>query len=132
MEPSLEDGDVIFMSRFLAQTGAYERGDIVVFRYDEDGRAKTVLKRVVAVAGDHIRLLEDGGVELNGTRIDEDYAVGQTTGAVDLTIGDGEVFVMGDNRELSFDSRQMGAISSKKLVGKVIVRFYPFQKITKF
>jgi len=129
MDPTLNDGDIVCMSRFSAKMGMYEKGDIVVFRYNDKDSEKTVLKRVIATEGDHIRLLEDGSVEVNGKVLQEDYIDSLTNGIVDMTIPPGTVFVLGDNRDLSFDSRHMGVISCDDLQGKVIFRWFPLKEM---
>ncbi|WP_330695238.1 signal peptidase I [Anaerotignum sp.] len=129
MDPTLNDGDIVCMSRFFVQMGWYEKGDIVVFQYNDKGKEKTVLKRILATEGDHIRLLVDGSVEINGEILEEDYVNGETNGIVDMVIPKNSVFVMGDNRELSYDSRQMGVISSDDLIGKVFFRWFPLNQM---
>ena len=79
---------------------------------------------MIATAGDSLRIAE-GGVEVNGELLREDYAVGETYGLADFTIPAGTVYVLGDNREESYDSRHMGAIEQKALMGKVVFRIYP-------
>ena len=125
MEPTMGDGEIVLMNRFAAMQGHYETGDIVMFHYYDAEGDKTVVKRIIATEGDAIRILEDG-VEVNGTIIDEPYASGETKGLVDMTVPKDMVFVMGDNRETSFDSRNMGAIPCDDLKGKVFFRLYPF------
>ncbi|KXL52088.1 signal peptidase I U [Anaerotignum neopropionicum] len=129
MEPTLNDGDIICMSRFFVQMGWYEKGDIVVFQYIEQGKEKVVLKRILATEGDHIRLLADGSVEINGDVLQENYVEGPTNGIVDMTIPKSTVFVMGDNRSTSFDSRNMGVISCDDLTGKVVLRWFPINQM---
>ncbi|WMI81017.1 signal peptidase I [Anaerotignum sp. MB30-C6] len=130
MDPTLNDGDIVCMSRFSVQMGWYEKGDIVVFQYHDDkGKEKTVLKRVIAIEGDHVRLLTDGSVEVNGEVLEEDYVDGPTNGLVDMVIPSNTVFVLGDNRDLSFDSRHMGVISCNDLTGKVILRWFPLREM---
>ena len=132
MDPTLNDGDIVCMSRFSMQMGWYEKGDIVVFRYNDIGKEKTVLKRVIATQGDHIRLLEDGSIEVNGDVLQENYIDGSTDGIVDMIIPPNTVFVLGDNRDLSFDSRHMGVISSNDLTGKVVFRWFPLNEMKNF
>ena len=119
------DGEIVLMNRLAAMQGNYEKGDIVMFHYFDAEGDKTVVKRIVATEGDSIRILEDG-VEVNGEIIEEGYVQGETTGFVDMTVPENTVFVMGDNRETSFDSRNMGAIPCDDLKGKVFFRIYPF------
>ncbi|MFV0314310.1 MAG: signal peptidase I [Anaerotignum sp.] len=133
MDPTLYDGDIVLMSRLCAQMNWYEKGDIVVFQYnDDDGKERTVLKRIIATEGDHIRLLANGGIERNGIVLQEDYVHDVTNGIVDLTIPSNSVFVLGDNRSFSFDSRQMGVIDCDDLIGKVLFRCLPIDDMQLF
>ena len=125
MEPTMGDGEIVLMNRFAAMQGHYEKGDIVMFHYFDAEGDKTVVKRIIATEGDQIRILEYG-VEVNGKIIEEAYTNGKTDGLVDMTVPRDTVFVMGDNRETSFDSRNMGAIPCGDLKGKVFFRVYPF------
>ena len=107
--------------------GMYDRGDIVVFRYDGGNEPKTLVKRVAGLPGEHIRILPEGaGVEIDGEILQEPYAEGRTDGLVDMDIPEGAVFLMGDNRETSYDSRNIGAVAERDLKGKVFFRIYPF------
>lgn len=119
MEPTMQEGDLVLTSRFFVMTGGYEKGDIVLFRYFEDGSSRTVIKRIIATEGDEIEILPEG-VMLNGMLLEETYAAGQTYGVVDMKIPKDTVFVMGDNREESYDSRNMGVIAEKDLQGKIL------------
>ena len=119
MEPAMQEGDLVFTSRFSAMTGGYEKGDIVLFRYFEEGGSRMVIKRIIATAGDEIEILPEG-VRLNGSLLEEPYTTGQTHGLVDMRVPENTIFVMGDNREESFDSRNMGVIAEKDLQGKIL------------
>lgn len=130
MEPTMGDGEIVLMNRFAAMQGHYEKGDIVMFQYYDEGGSKTVVKRIIATEGDTIRILADG-VEVNGELLQEDYAAGVTDGLVDMTVPEGTVFVMGDNRRTSYDSRNMGVIACGDLKGKVFFRIYPFGEFGK-
>lgn len=130
MEPTMGDGEIVLMNRFAAMQGHYEKGDIVMFHYYDAEGDKTLVKRIIATEGDTIRILDEG-VEVNGTIIEEAYVSGETDGLVDMTVPRGTVFLMGDNRKTSFDSRNMGAIPCEDLKGKVFFRIYPFWKFGK-
>lgn len=130
MEPTMGDGEIVLMNRFAAMQEYYEKGDIVMFHYFDADGDKTVVKRIIATEGDTIRILEEG-VEVNGEILREPYADGETMGLVDMTVPKDTVFVMGDNRQTSFDSRNMGAIPCDDLKGKVFFRIYPFGEFGK-
>ena len=125
MEPTVGDGEIVLMNRFASMRGDYEKGDIMMFHYFDAEGDKTVVKRIIATEGDTIRILKNG-VEINGTIIEEDYAAGETIGLVDMTVPADTVFVMGDNRETSYDSRNMGVIPCESMKGRVFFRVYPF------
>lgn len=99
---------------------------------------RSYIKRVIAVAGDHI-LIENGKVYLNGEELKEDYLQeGMETDNMqgqavftDLTVPEGYVFAMGDNREGSQDCRMFGCVPIEKIESKVVMRFWPFNKFGK-
>ena len=90
-----------------------------------------MVKRVIAVGGDYIEIA-DGNVYVNGEMLDEDYIAGSTYGDIKLNIDNDQIFVMGDNRERSTDSRYFGTVDRDDVFGKVIMRFFPLNKITIF
>ncbi len=124
MEPSMGDGDIVLMNRFAAMQGEYEKGDIVLFRYFDEMGEHTVVKRIIAMEGDTIRILPNG-IEVNGKTLEESCVIGKTEGLVDMVVPQNMVFLLGDNRQTSYDSRNMGAISCDDLQGKVILGLYP-------
>lgn len=124
MEPNYHDGDFRIMRRF-GRTEP-ERGDVVMIGSGSILSDDRLYKRVIAVGGDSIEIRSDGsGVLLNGVPLEEPYVVGVTLpGAAykyPLTIPEGFVFVMGDNREHSSDSRHtLGLVPVERIVGIVI------------
>ena len=131
MEPTMGDGEIVLMNRFAAMQGHYEKGDIVMFHYFDAEGDKTVVKRIIATEGDTIRILEDG-VEVNGTIIEERYTDGRTDGLVDMTVPKDTVFVMGDNRNRSDDSRNsaLGTVDTRYIIGRVVFLLVPGQTET--
>ena len=130
MEPTVEPRDYLLMSRQAYRFGQLDYGDIVIFRSDlklDAEHNKLLIKRVIGLPGDTIAV-HDGEVYLNGEQLNEPYiAEGGTPGFVEeTTLGDGEVFVMGDHREVSVDSRSFGPIPQDVIVGKAVFRLWPF------
>lgn len=118
MEHTLHDGDLLLISKsWLRNPATVERGDIVVVQLQE-GDTK-VVKRVVGVAGDHVDI-KDGVLYLNNALTLEDYTQGKTRRYSDTVLGEvpeGHVYVLGDNREFSYDSRDLGFISVDRIYG---------------
>jgi signal peptidase I len=118
--------------------GDLHRGDVIVFeRLDEasasaaDSDVKDLIKRVIGLPGDVV-LARDGVVHVNGTRLDEPYlAEGTRTIKLDqpVTVPEGHVFVMGDNRGNSSDSRVFGPVPEENIVGRAFVRIWPPSRI---
>ena len=128
METTIMTGDRLFAEKVSYHFSEPKAGDIVVFS-DPQVPSRVLVKRIIATEGDHIRILADGGVEVNGARLQEEYVHDRTDGLVDMTVPRGTVFVMGDNRGESFDSRNMGAIPCEDLKGKVFFRLFPLGRI---
>ena len=135
MEPNFSDRDYVVLYR-QAYIGDRTpcRGDIIVFKShlkDENGADKRLIKRVIAVAGDKIAV-KDVKVYLNDEILEEDYLKdGVTNGEVrSITVPDGTVFCMGDNRLNSKDSRhrEVGMVPEDEVMGKVVMRLLPVRK----
>ena len=135
MQPTLYANNYIFLSKQAYRFGEPKAGDIVVFHTDlttQDGQEKLLIKRIVALPGDTITI-EGGRVYVNDIMLEEPYIHdNETAGYIDhLRIPEGDVFVMGDNRSVSIDSRdsRIGCVRIKMIVGKAFFRLYPFNSI---
>ena len=130
MVPTLLVGDRVFANQFIYRFTEPERGDIVVFE-DVEGREDYLIKRVVAVAGDRVRVV-NGVLKVNGETQDEPYVEPQfPDGSIygPERLPEGYVFVMGDNRGNSADSRVFGLLPVENIEGEAFVRFWPPSRI---
>lgn len=133
MLPTLEDGNYLIISKLGYKITSPSKGDIIVAETDnlsDDGKSKKIVKRVIGLPNDHI-VVKNGSVYLlNENYIKDSY----TDGSVDIIVPENEVFVMGDNRLESQDSRaiSLGTINKSDILGKVVIRLFPFNKITTF
>ncbi len=139
MEPNFYGGDYLIVARqAYTFSGSPQTGDVVVFRTeltDEEGNDKNLIKRVIACPGDTVEI-RDGYVYLNGDLLDEPYLMEQgVSGKMDaMTVPEGMYFCCGDNRAVSNDSRgsQVGLVAEDDIIGKVVLRLYPFDRISTF
>ncbi len=133
MEPTIEPNDYLLLSKQSYRFGTIKPGDIVVFRSDialDENHNKLLIKRVIATEGD-ILTISEGKVYVNGEKLEEEYIFeGGTSGEIyNLTVPKDQIFVMGDHRSVSLDSRKIGMVEKDRVVGKVIFRLYPFKQM---
>lgn len=125
MSPTLDQGDVVLVTRWAPRPDVLRRGDVVVLRMPTDGRR--AIKRVVALGGDTVVIL-DARLHVNGRPVSEPYV---DRAAIDgyysrtWTVPPGTVFVLGDNRGNSIDSRDYGPVAAQDLLGRVVVTLWP-------
>ncbi|MCQ2566149.1 MAG: signal peptidase I [Clostridia bacterium] len=136
MENTLVENDYLFVSKQAYKLFGNDpaTGDIIVFKSElttATGQNKLLIKRVIAVGGDTIAI-HGGVVYLNGEALDEEYTKdGYTNTEMDeITVPEGYVFAMGDNRQNSADSRdsRIGCVEEGLILGKAVVRLFPFNK----
>ena len=126
MSPTMSDGEIVIVVRGMD----VKHGDIIAFHYNN----KILLKRVIAKAGDWVHIDENGIVSINSVILDEPYLAEKSLGECDIQfpyqVPDGTVFVMGDHRSTSVDSRlkSIGPVSHDNIVGKVLLRIWPLPK----
>jgi signal peptidase I len=130
MMPSLDDQERIFVNKFVYRLEPIQRGDIVVFRYPRDP-SKSFIKRVIALAGDHVRI-EAGQVFVNDQSLDEDYvphAFVDERSYPEIVVPEGSYFVLGDHRTMSNDSRDFGPVAASYIYGKAVFGYWPVDKM---
>ncbi len=132
MSPILVHGDMIFVEKLSYMFSSPKQDDIIVFPYPKDP-SKEYIKRVIGVPGDEIDL-KNNTFYVNGQPYDDDFALEVVPlGDVffPITVGEGEYFVLGDNRLVSRDSRysEVGMIKEEDIVGKASFVMYPFNRI---
>jgi signal peptidase I len=137
MERTLEPEQYVLVDKLSPRFDTYKRGDIVVFTppqawVENDGTP--FIKRVIGVGGDTVEIRDDGHVYVNGKGLDEPYVyrngdgTSQATTASDQTrwqVPDGELFLMGDHRMNSADSRVFGSVPVSQVVGRAWLRYWP-------
>ena len=136
MRPTLEQNDRVLVSKLDYRFGAPTVGDIIVFNPPDPSATIPYVKRVVAVGGDVVDL-RNGNLFVNGKQLDIPEAHGVTQPQAPqivypFTVPEGQIFVMGDNRTFSSDSRTFGAVPVGNIIGKVILRFWPFDRLVFF
>ena len=126
MTPTLSDGQIVFSIK----NQELEHGDIVAFYYNN----KILIKRVIAKSGEWVNMDRDGNVYINNILLEEPYLTDKAYGDSDLEypyqVPDGMIFVMGDHRSTSADSRHtaVGCIGGDQIVGKILFRVWPMEQ----
>ncbi len=122
MEPTLNNGDIIL----LVKTKHYSTGQLCCVAWQN----KLLLKRVIGLPGDSINIDADGNVSVNGELLDEPYVINKSLGECDISfpyvVPDDKMFVLGDRRDTSIDSRSsaIGCVSDEQMVGRMLFRIW--------
>jgi signal peptidase I len=134
MQHTLEPGDYVLVDKLTPHWHSYSRGDVVVFDPPPSWTTKPTpyIKRVIGLGGDTVEV-RDGLVFVNGAALAEHYLYSDAGGAPGPTASDqsrwvvpeGDIFVMGDHRQQSVDSRVFGSISVASVLGRAVVRYWP-------
>jgi signal peptidase I len=132
MENTLQPGQYVLVDKLSPNFSDYHRGDVIVFEpppgYQEAGQDIPFIKRVIGVEGDLVEI-RDTSVWVNGVKLQEPYIFEQQPtvpfGATSWRVGKGEVFVLGDHRQASQDSRAFGPIKRSSVIGRAWLRYWP-------
>ena len=130
MRPTLQHDERLVVNKFIYRIRNPQRGEIIIFRYPRDP-SRDFIKRVIAVGGDTIEM-KDGRVYVNDEIIHEDYILDKTkTEYPKVTVPEGTLFVCGDNRDNSLDSRSgdVGYLPLENVKGKAMLIFWPFDEL---
>jgi signal peptidase I len=126
MTPTLQDGEIVFSLK----TAEMKQGDIIAFYYNN----KILVKRVIAGPADWVNIDQDGTVWVNDVLLEEPYLIEKSYGDADIEfpyqVPDGKVFIMGDHRSTSVDSRHnaVGCVAEEQIVGIIVFRVWPFDR----
>ncbi len=129
MESTLVPDDRVLVNRLSYKWTEHSRGDVVVFSRlpNEPGTTRDLIKRIIGLPGDEVEG-RDGVIYINGVRLDEPYIDDDNRSYPDFgpeLVGEGQIFVMGDNRDDSLDSRRFGAIDSDRAAGRAFITYWP-------
>ena len=125
MVPTLDGNEIMLLKKYDKN---YERFDVVVVSKSVEG--DNLIKRVIGLPGETIRY-KNNNLYINDEIIEDTYGYGETSNFVEITLGSDEYFLMGDNREISLDSRILGVIKKHEIEGTAGLIIYPFNKIGK-
>jgi signal peptidase I len=141
MERTLEPGQYVLVDKLTPRWDAYKRGDVVVFNPPATWTADPTpfIKRVIGLPGDNVEIKDDGKVYVNGIALDEPYTYKNAAGVNEPTtplsdqtswvVPAGELFVMGDHRQKSADSRAFGPIPESSVIGRAFLRYWPVSAV---
>lgn len=136
MEPNFEDGDYLIIDELSYRFREPKRGEVVVFKNPRNP-SQRFIKRIIGLPGEEV-LIENGKITIikDGEKkvLEESKYLNSewTGGDIQISLGENEYFVLGDNRNYSFDSRQFGPLSKKYIIGRVLFRLWPPTSFAKF
>ena len=127
MEPNLSEGEFVVVNRLAYRWATPERGDIIVFYFPENPK-KRYIKRVIGIEGDLVSA-SDGQISVNGNPLYEPYLASAPSYSGEWRVGPGELFVLGDNRNNSNDSKSWGNLNLEAVIGKAIFIYWSLDEI---
>ncbi|MBU0660904.1 signal peptidase I [Patescibacteria group bacterium] len=137
MEPTFYESEYLIINELSYRFIEPERGEVIVFEAPNVQEKDYYLKRIIGLPGERVRIEDQKVIVYNaenpeGVVVEEEYLIEETYGSIQYSLGEEEYFVMGDNRDESFDSRKFGPIHRDTIVGKTWIRGWPFTRVTIF
>ena len=123
MYPTLKQNEIMILNKIGLKSGI-DRFDIVVVKTDNN----RIIKRVIGLPGESV-MYEDGKLYINGKYVEDSYSLSETKDFDNIVLKEDEYFVLGDNREVSKDSRMIGPVKKEQILGKTRLVIFPFNKI---
>ena len=136
MEPNFENGDYLIIDEISYRFREPKRGEVIFFKYPQNP-SQRFIKRIIGLPNERVEIKDneitiykDGLVQV----LDESeyLSFSETTGNIDISLSEDQYFVLGDNRNFSFDSRRFGILPKKEIIGRVFIRTWPFPGLAIF
>lgn len=130
MEPTFSGGDYLIVDQLSYYLRQPKRGEIVIFK-NPSNKSQFYIKRLIGLPGERVEI-DEGKVTIYNQKHPEGFSLGEkryledtTSGDIDATLGPDEYYLLGDNRDRSFDSRKFGPVQGENLIGRVVLRAWP-------
>lgn len=127
MEPTLHNGELILVNKLAYRFSQPTRGDVIVFYFPRDPEQEYI-KRLVGLPGDKVRV-DNGKMYVNDQLVDEPYIAAAPNYPGEWVVPAGQFFVLGDNRNNSYDSHNWGSVPGEYVVGKAVFIYWPFERL---
>jgi signal peptidase I len=138
MQPNFQNGDYLIIDEISYRFREPERGEVIVFKYPQN-ESQLFIKRVIGLPGEkveindnQIKITQVNGQLLDLKEISNLPSSIETSGNINITLENGQYFVLGDNRQFSYDSRRFGVVNRNEIIGKVFLRALPFSALGVF
>jgi signal peptidase I len=127
MQPTLHEGEFVLVNKLAYRLGDFQRGDVIVFHYPRNP-SEDYIKRVIGLPGDTVSV-ENGQVMVNGLVLGEPYIASPPQYSSSWKVPEGQIFVLGDNRNQSSDSHSWGFVPVSNVVGRALIIYWPLGEL---
>ncbi|MFH1656425.1 MAG: signal peptidase I [Candidatus Nealsonbacteria bacterium] len=135
MEPNFGNGDYLIVDEISYKFREPARGEVIVFNYPENP-SQRFIKRIIGLPGETVEIKDNKITIIKDENIlildESKYIVSETSGDIKVVLKQDEYFVLGDNRPFSFDSRRFGIVPEKEIIGRAVLRAWPFSEFDIF